>query len=97
MSNIVNSLLFRAMAPGYKLFEFYQMSKDTVAYYILYAILPVFKNLLLQSLANSPFYAILFDESMNDHLQKIQMYVQMIYWHDETSRVLTQYLIQYFS
>ena len=67
-SNIDNSLLFRAMDPVYKPFEYYQMSKDKVAYYILYGIVPVFKNLLLQSLANSPFYAILFDESMNDHL-----------------------------
>ena len=66
------------------------------AYYILYGVAPVFKNLLLQSLVNSLFYAFLFDESMNDHLQKIQMDVQITYWHDETSRALTHYIDSWF-
>ena len=41
-SNQDNNLLFRAMAPGYAPFEFYQMSCTKVAYTILHGIAPVF-------------------------------------------------------
>jgi hypothetical protein len=69
-SNLDNNLLFRAMTPGYKPFEKYQMSRDKVAYFIRWGLAPVFENILMASIKESPFFSLLFDESLNYNLQK---------------------------
>ena len=89
-SNMDNRLLFQAMAPGYKPFERFHMSKDKVRYYIVYGLAPFFKSLLIEALNKSPYLTVMFDESLNDNIQTNQMDIQVRYW--DVSKAITQYM-----
>ena len=91
-SNMDNQLLFQAMAPGYKPFERFHMSKDKVRYYIVYGLAPFFKSLLIEALNKSPYLTVMFDESLNDNIQTNQMDIQVRYWDVSNGKAITQYM-----
>ena len=91
-SNMDNRLLFQAMAPGYKPFERFHMSKDKVRYYIVYGLAPFFKSLLIEALNKSPYLTVMFDESLNDNIQTNQMDIQVRYWDVSNGKAITQYM-----
>lgn len=78
--------LFKGMFPDSEIANKFQMSKTKMGYYITFGIAPYFKSLLLSDIQNSPFFSVMFDESLNRVFQEEQMDIQIRYW-DETSNV----------
>ena len=74
----------------------FKLSKTKCMYYICYGIAPVSKAMLLHDIRLSPFFCVLFDESMNRILQEEQMDVQIRYWNDSDAAVKTRYLASRF-
>ena len=83
----VNSL-FKAMFPDSEIARKFQMSKTKIGYFITFGIAPYFKQILLEEIKKSPFYSVLFDESLNRIFQEEQMDVQVRYWNDDTGSLL---------
>ena len=88
--------LFQALAPDYKPFEHFHLSKNKVRYYIvitlLHGLAPVFKSLLIGALSKSPYLTVIFDESLNDNIQTNQMDIQVRYWDVSNGKAITQYM-----
>ena len=70
----------------------FKLSKTKSAYYVVYGLGPYFKEELLQSIRASPYFSLLFDESLNHDLQKEQMDVQVRFWNEAAGEVQTRYL-----
>lgn len=86
------SSLFKAMFPDSDIAKNFQMSKTKVGYYITFGIAPYFKNLLLRDIKDSPFYSVLFDESLNKIFQEEQMDIQIRFWNNSSNLACTRYL-----
>ena len=56
-----------------------------------YGIAPHFKNILTKTITESPFYNLLFDESLSAVIQSCQMDVGICYWDDVKNLVQTRY------
>ena len=69
----------------------FQLSKAKIGYYITYGIAPFFKSLLLQDIQSSPFFSVMFDESLNKMFQEEQMDVQIRYWNIALGLACTRY------
>ena len=54
-------------------------------YLTVYGIAPYFKKLMLRNMENEPF-VLMFDESLNEHLQKKQLDIIVRYWHHDMIR-----------
>ena len=80
------------MFPDSQIVKSFQISKTKCAYYVVYGLTPYFKELLFQNIKASPFYSVLFDKSLNHHLQEDQMDVQIRFWDDQSGEVETRYL-----
>ena len=65
--------LFRKMFPDYQVAKSFQLSKTKCAYYAVFGLAPYFKELLVKDIKLSPFYSLLFDESLNNKLKEEQM------------------------
>ena len=48
----------------------FQLSKTNCAYYVVFGLVPCFKELLVQDIKLPPFYLLSFDESLNNKLQE---------------------------
>ena len=70
----------------------FQMSKTKVSYVIIFGLADYFYNSLITLVEKSPFYSLLFDESMNKILSKEQMDLQIHFYDDTVGEVLTRYL-----
>ena len=57
-----------------------------------FEIAPYFKNELLQAANDSPFHAILFNESFNSNLQQSQMDVHVRFWDSASGKAISRYL-----
>ena len=57
------------MFPDSVIAKQFSMSKTKCAYVIHFDIAPIFKNDLIEQINGSPFYSVLFDESLNSLLQ----------------------------
>ena len=67
------SKLFASMFTDSEIAASFQMSKTKVSYIIGFGLADYFYKTLASRVKQSPFYAILFDESLNDTLMKEQM------------------------
>ena len=70
----------------------FNMSYDKTRYYLNWTLGPHFRDLLIDAIKHSivPSFTILFDESMNDFLQKKQMDIHVRYW--DNGKVITRYI-----
>ena len=84
--------LFRKMFPDSPIVKSFQISKTKCVYYVVYGLAPYFKDLLFQNIKSLSLYSMLFDESLNYHLQEEQMDVQIRFWDDQSGEVETRYL-----
>ena len=60
--------LFRVMFPDSTIAKNFQLSKAKCGYYINFVVAPYVRKLLKGTINNSPFLAILFDESLNGYV-----------------------------
>ena len=74
----------------------FQMSKTKVSYVIIFGLADYFYNSLITLVEKSPFYSLLFYESMNKILSKEEMDLQIHCYDDTVGEVLTRYLGSYF-
>ena len=70
----------------------FQMSKTKVSYVIIFGLADYFHNSLIALVKKSPFYPLLFGESLNKVLSKEQMDLQLRFYDDTVGEVLTRYL-----
>ena len=61
------------------------------AYTVNFGLAPFFFSELLENVKKSPFFAISFDESLNDQIEKIQMDFIIKFWNESTKTVETRY------
>ena len=83
--------LFQCMFPDSGLTKAFSLSKTKCAYYINFGLAPFFKEQLMYDINKSPFYTVLFDESMNKILQTEQMDLHARYWCEQENQVKTKY------
>ena len=74
--------LFKSMFPDSAITKTFKLSKTKSGYLINYGLASFFKDVLLKSINASPYFVILFDESMKKILQNEQMDLQASYWDD---------------
>ena len=67
------------------------MGPDKLMYVVNHRLYPYFKDLLKEDLLQSPFLVILFDESLNDVLQKSEMDFFMRYWDNNARKVKVRF------
>ena len=72
--------LFMVMFPDSDIAQNFKMSKREVSYVIVYGIAEYFHRNLLSLLKKSPFFTPLFDESLNDILNKDQMGIHIRFY-----------------
>ena len=70
------------MFPDSAITKTFKLSKTKSGYLINYGLASFFKDVLLKSINASPYFVILFDESMKKILQNEQMDLQASYWDD---------------
>ena len=91
ISELVNS-----MFPDSEIAKCFKLPKTKSAYYVVYGLGPYCKEQLLQSTRASPYFSLLFDESLNHDLQKEQMDMQVRFWNDAAGEVQTRYLLFFY-
>ena len=69
----------RAMCPTSPEAQTFKMGPTKLMYVVNHGLHPYFKNLLTTDIAASPYVTPMFDESMNDVLQKSEMDVHIRY------------------
>ena len=70
----------------------FALSKTKCSYYFAYGLAPFYKKNLIADIKKSPYYTLLFDESMNRILQTEQMDACIRYWCVKSNMVKTRYL-----
>ena len=84
-------LLFQKMFPDSTIAKSSSMQRTKFAYTVNFGLAPFFFSDLLKKVKKSPFFAISFDESLNDQLEKVQMDFIVRFWDEITKRVETRY------
>ena len=84
--------LFSSMFPHSQIASQFSMSKTKCGYLINYGLAPYYKERLLKEIKKSPFFTVLFDESLNNIFQTEQMDAHVRYWCADSNRVKTRYL-----
>ena len=84
--------LFKAMFPASAIAKKFCLQKDKCGYFINYGIAPHFRSVLVDDIMKSEFFAVSFDESLNEMIQLGQMDLVVNYWCDSINRVNTRYL-----
>ena len=84
--------LFQSMFPDSQIAQQFSLSKTKCGYYINYGLAPYYRELLIDKIKQSPFFTVLFDESLNKVLQQEQMDAHIRYWCVNTNRVKSRYL-----
>ena len=87
---------FSELFSDSKIASSFQLSKTKCSYFIKYGLASHFKELLLQDVKVCPFFVLSFDESLNEFIQKEQMYLQIRYWDNTQNKVRARYLDSYF-
>lgn len=87
----MNTLL-KAMFPDSEIAKRFQMSKTKIGYFITFGLAPYFRKALLANIRNSPYFSIMFDESLNKIFQEEQMDVQVRFWDNASNLAATRYL-----
>ena len=81
----------RAMCPTSPEAQDFKMGYTKLGYVANHGLYTYYKGLLKEDLLQSPFIAILFDESLNEVLQKSEMDVFTRYWDNHAKRVWVRY------
>ena len=68
--------LFKAMFSDSAIASFFQLTKTKCSYYVNYVLAPFIKDLLAKDVRSSPYFSVLFDESLNNILEQSQMDIQ---------------------
>ena len=84
--------LFMIMFPDSDITQNFKMSKMKVSYMIVYGIVEYFHRSLLSLLKKSPFFASLFDESLNGILNKDQMDIYIRFCDVDSGAISSKYL-----
>ena len=84
--------LFRSMFPVSTIAEKFCLQKDKWAYFINYGIAPHFHSILINTVKDSKFYAILFNESLNTVIQMGHIDLAVNFWDNVVNKVCTCYL-----
>ena len=58
---------------------------------ISHGLFPHFKQMILDEILKSPFISILYDESLNESIQKNEMDIHVRYWNEGENKVTVQY------
>ena len=64
--------LFKAMFSDSAIASSFQLSKTRCSYYVNYGLAPFIKDLLAKDVRYSPYFSVLFDESLNKHYNKVK-------------------------
>ena len=83
--------LFRSMFPDSAVANEFTCSKTKCGYLITYGLSPFFKKKMVDNVKASPYYSVMFDESMNKILQEEQMDLSVRYWDVNTNKVMSKY------
>ena len=83
--------LFKAMFSDSAIASSFQLSKTKCSYYVNYGLAPFIKDLLAKDVRSSPYFSVLFNESLNNILQQSQMDIQLRFWSDSDGLVKTRY------
>ena len=84
--------LFRSMFPVSTIAEKFCLQKDKWACFINYGIAPYFHSILINTVKDSEFYAISFNESLNTVIQMGHMDLAVNFWDNVVNKVCTCYL-----
>ena len=76
------------MFPDSKIHDQYSMGKSKCSYIVNFGLGPFFQNELIERVKKSPFFAISFDESLNETIKKQQMDIVVSYWDSITQKKL---------
>ena len=79
------------MFPDSAVANEFTCSKTKCGYLITYGLSPFFKKKMVDNVKASPYYSVMFDESMNKILQQEQMDLSVRYWDVNTNKVMSKY------
>ena len=79
------------MFPGSQVAKSFQLSKTKCDYYVVFGLIPYFKELLVKDVQLSQFYSLSFDEKLNNNLQEEQMDISFRFWDDIAGEAVTRY------
>jgi hypothetical protein len=88
--------LFAHMFPDSRVVEKFTLGRTKASYVINYGLAPYFTKQLKDTLTTCGPFVVLFDESLNQVVQRGQMDVVVRYFDDKTSSCRTQYLTSTF-
>ncbi|KAK8788935.1 hypothetical protein V5799_021289 [Amblyomma americanum] len=88
--------LFKKMFPDSEIAKSFSCGERKSAYVVCHGLRPFFLSCLQRELEQSDGYTVLFDESLNDCLQKKQMDIHLRYWSTMPERVTTRYYTSVF-
>ena len=89
-----NNILFQRMFPDSAIAQGFQLSETKCRYMTVFGLGPYVQDLLYDNIKQSKHYVILFDESLNQMLQKKQMDFLIRTW--QHGEVCTRYLTSVF-
>ena len=84
-------LLFERMFPDSTIAKHSSMQRTKFTYTVNFGLAPFFFSDLLEKVKTSPIFAISFDVSLNDELEKVQMDFIVKFWNQVTKRIETRY------
>ena len=82
---------FKTMFPDSHIAQQFTLGKTKSRYTIIYGIAPELKKRLIYDVNRSPFYSVLFDETLNSEMQMCQMDVGIHFWNEVTGMAETRY------
>ncbi|KAH8031778.1 hypothetical protein HPB51_020849 [Rhipicephalus microplus] len=84
------------MFPDSEIAKAFSCSERKSAYVVCHGLEPFFFSCLQRELEQSDGYTVLFDESLNDYLQRKQMDIHVHYWSTMPERVTTRFYTSVF-
>ena len=67
------------------------MGRTKLQYVINHGLFPHFKQMILDEILKSPFLSILYDDSLNESIQKNEMDIHVRYWNVGENKVTVRY------
>ena len=93
MNSSVNSgALFAAMFLDSEIAKRFQCGRTKAGYVAHFGLASYFNDIFYSKISTCPYYAVSFDESLNDVEQKGQMDLNIRYWDNDVDQVATRYL-----
>ena len=80
------------MFPDSEIATRFQCGQTKAGYVAHFSLAPYFNDIFCSQISTCPYYAVSFDESLNDVVQKVQMDLNIWYWGNDLDQVATRYL-----